>query len=233
MTLRIEPEVGSVSVVLAGDFNPAIFTPAWFARHGLLPESAADGAEVKIVHPQVAAFAFDWFNVEVTTDRFLARNAQAPYVRVCDLVVRVFKELLPHTPLRALGIHREVHFPVRGRAEMDRIGRTLAPVEPWGVWGRDLEPDGEHGGMTSLRMSQVKIEGRPPEDRIAVTVEPSNPIIGQGRAGVYVHVHDHYTIGDTGSGASGRLMEILGNDFQTFLERGDGIVDHVMSLAKK
>ncbi len=233
MTLRIEPEIGGASVVLAGDFNPAIFTPAWFALHGLLPESAADGAEVKIVHPQVAAFAFDWFDVEVTTDRFLAQNAQAPYVRVRDLVVRVFKELLPHTPLRAFAINRDVHFPVRDRAEMDRIGRTLAPVKPWGVWGRDLEPDGKHGGMTSLRMSQVKIAGRPPEDRINVIVEPSNPIADQGRCGVYVHVNDHYTTGNTGSGAGEHLMKRLESDFEMSLERGDGIVDHVMSLAKK
>ena len=36
--MRIEPEISGVSVVLLGDFNPAIFTPAWFALHGLLPE---------------------------------------------------------------------------------------------------------------------------------------------------------------------------------------------------
>ena len=231
--MRIEPEIGIVTVVLAGDFNPAIFAPAWFALHDLLPKSAADGAKVETVHPQVTAFSFDGLDLNVTGDRFSIGTLRAPYVRVCDLVVRVFKELLPHTPLGALGIHREVHFPVRGRAEMDHIGRTLAPVEPWGAWGRSLEPDGKRGGMASLTMSQLEIEGRPPKDRIDVTVEPSNLIIGQGRAGVYVHVHDHYTIDDTGSGVGERLMEILGSDFQTFLERGHGIVDHVMSLAKK
>ena len=40
--MRIEPEISDVSVVLLGDFNPAIFTPAWFALHGLLPERVAD-----------------------------------------------------------------------------------------------------------------------------------------------------------------------------------------------
>ena len=35
--MRIEPEISGVAVVLLGDFNPAIFTPAWFAMHELLP----------------------------------------------------------------------------------------------------------------------------------------------------------------------------------------------------
>ncbi len=233
MTLRIEPEIDDTTVVLVGDFNPAVFTPAWFVLHDLLPESAADGAKVEVVHPRTTVFSFDWLRLQVTVERFIAGTAQAPRIRVRDFVARAFTERPNHTPLRAFGINREVHFPVRDRAEMDRIGRTLAPVEPWGAWGRDLEPDGEHGGMTSLRMSQVKIEGRPPEDQINVTVEPSIPIVGQGRCGVYVHVNDHYTTGNSGSEAGEHLMKRLESDFEVSLERGNGIVDHVMSLAKK
>ena len=233
MPLRIEPEIGSVSVVLAGDFNPAIFTPAWFALHDLLPKSAADGAEVEVVHPLAAAFTFDGLVLNVTNDRFFVETLQAPYVRVCDLVVRVFRELLPHTPLRAFGINRTVHFQVRNLAERDRIGRTLAPVEPWGTWAGALQLGGERNGMMSLTMGQVDPPaGRPEGDQINVTVGPSHRI-GEGRYGVYVHVNDHYTVGETRHGAGEYLMKRLTGDFEASLERGDGIVDHVMSLAEK
>ena len=231
--MRIEPETDDVAVVLVGDFNPAVFTPAWFVLHGLLPEHAADGAEVEVVHPQITIFSFDWLRLQVTEKHFTVGTARAPRIRVRDFVARAFTERPNHTPLKALGINRSVHFPVGSRVEMDRIGRILAPVEPWGAWGRDLEPDGEHGGMTSLSMSQDKIEGRPPEDRINVTVEPSNPIVGRGRTGVYVAVNDHYTTGDTGPGSNERLIGILEDNFEISLKRSDGIVDHVMSLAKE
>ena len=79
----------------------------------------------------MTAFTFDWLHLQVTTERFSAETSQAPHVRVRDLVVRVFKERLPHTPLEAFAINRRVHFRVRSLAERDRIGRTLAPVEPW------------------------------------------------------------------------------------------------------
>ena len=229
--MRIEPEIGEVDVIVLGTFNPALFTPAWFVLHGLLPKAAADSAEVALVHPQVTEFTFDWLHLQVTTERFSAGTSQAPHVRVCDLVVRVFREYLPHTPLRAFGINRYVHFPVRSPAERHRIGRTLAPVEPWGRWGAALEPDGEHGGMTSLTMSQLDPPGRAAGGRISVTVEPSNRI-GDPRLGVYVGVNDHYPIDET-SPTMGRSTGVLEENFEASLKRSDDIIDHVMSLAEE
>ena len=96
--MRIEPEISSVSVILLGDFNPAIFTPAWFALHGLLPKGAADRADLKVAHPQTTSFTADWLQLNVLVDRFSAETTQAPHIRLCDLVVRVFREHLFHTP---------------------------------------------------------------------------------------------------------------------------------------
>ena len=53
--MRTEPEISGVTVILLGKFNPTM--PAWFALHDLLPESAAESAELKIGHPQVTAFS--------------------------------------------------------------------------------------------------------------------------------------------------------------------------------
>lgn len=229
--MRIEPEIDGVDVALLGDFNPAIFTPAWFALNDLLPESAAAGADLQIAHQQLTAFNTDWLRLQVMTDRFSAGTSQAPHVRLHDLVVRVFKEHLHHTPLSAFGINREVHFRVRNLAARDRMGRTLAPVDPWGAWGRCLGADGLQGGMTSLTMSRIDPAGRPAGGRVNVTVEPSGRI-GEGRFGVRVFVNDHYAIDNaSGPGAGGRLMELFTGNFEASLERSEGIIDHLMSLA--
>ena len=229
--MRIEPEISSVSVVLIGDFNPAIFTPAWFALHGLLPEDVAESAELQVAHQQVTEFAADWLHLQVTTERFVAQTSQAPYVRVCDLVVRTFKEYLHHTPLRAFGINRQVHFQVKSSAERDRIGRTLAPVEPWGAWRQDLGLDDEYSGMKSLTMSQVNPEGRPTGGQINVTVELSSQIRNR-RIEVHVRVNDHYAGNNAELETAEHLMELLASNFDTSLERSNGIIDHIMSLAK-
>ena len=172
--MRIEPEISGVSVVLLGKFNPAIFTPAWFALHGLLPAAAADNAVLQVAHQQVTAFNTDWLRFQVTLDVCTFETVQAPHIRVQDLVLRTFKEHLHHIPLRAFGINRDVHFRMNSPAERDRIGRTLVPVEPWGHWKNELELDQPQGGMTSLTMSQLRPLGRPDGGRINIKVEPSS-----------------------------------------------------------
>ncbi|MDE0622436.1 MAG: hypothetical protein OXH83_12275 [Bryobacterales bacterium] len=228
--MRIEPEISGVNIIILGKFNPAIFTPAWFALHNLLPQSAADSANLGIAHQHVTAFSTDWLRLEVSTERFFAETLQAPNVRLRDLVVSVFNKHLYHTPLNALGINRSVHFQVRSMAARDLLGRALAPVETWGAWGHELGSTGEDGGMTSLTMTQVDPEGRPPGGRVNVKVEPSNRI-GQGRLGVYVEVNDHYAIDDTSPSAGKQLMRLLKDNFDESLSRSDGIIDHLMSLA--
>lgn len=228
--MRIEPEISGVGVVVRGVFNPAIFTPAWFALHGLLPENAADDAELHFAHPQATAFTTEWLHLDVQIKCFTAETHLAPYTRIRDLVVRVFKEHLHHTPLGAIGINREVHFAVKNSAVRDRIGQMLAPPEPWGPWREELDLGGENSGMTSLTMAQFCPAGRPPGGRINVGVEPSNRI-GDGRTGICVGVNDHYQIGNADSEGRAQLMGFLETGFDSSIQRSDGIIDHIMSLA--
>jgi hypothetical protein len=45
-----------VSIVLVGNFNPAIFQPAWLAAKGLIRESEASAAVVEVIHPELAQY---------------------------------------------------------------------------------------------------------------------------------------------------------------------------------
>ena len=229
--MRIEPDISGVNIVFLGTFNPAIFTPAWFAMHELLPRSVTESADLQIANQWTTVFTTDWLNLNVGTERFIAETRQAPHVRVRDLVVRVFKEHLYHTPLTAFGINREIHFQVRSSVERDRIGRMLAPVEAWGPWSKELGSDGRHGGMTSLTMTQINPKGRPEGGSINVKVEPSRRVGGDWK-GVYVTINDHYITDKTGPGSAEDLLGLLEDNFDSSILHSDDIVDHIMSLAK-
>ena len=227
--MRIDPEISGVGVVLLGNFNPAIFTPAWFVLHELLPAHTAENAELKVAHPELTVFSTEWLDLKITTDRFEAGTRRDPFVRLRDLLVRVFREYLYHTPLKAFGINRDVHFRVGNQVERDRIGRLLAPVEPWGPWKDQLGLGSEYGGMTSLTMAHTRPDGRSPGGQVAVTVEPSVRI-GDGRSGIYVRVNDHYTIGSEDLEGRAQLMTFLEDGFESSINRSNGIIDHIMSL---
>ena len=231
--MRIDPEITGASLVLLGNFNPSIFTPAWFGWHGLIPEKMVDVAELQIAQPQVTAFRTDWLELNILRDRFSLSTTQQPFIRLRDLVIRVFREKLPHTRLHSIGINRQVHFLVNGLDERDRIGRRLAPVEPWGEWGKALHPDGNHGGMTSLTMTQVNIEGRPSGGRVNVTVQPSTKV-GQNASGIYVEVNDHFAIEDRDSkSATSDVVDLLEEEFENSILRAEQIIDTLMELREK
>ena len=229
--MRIEPEISGVVIVMVGRFNPAIFTPAWFALHGLLPEKVAESAKLQVAHNQVTSFSADWLTLQATTERFSAETEQSPYVRLRDLVTRVFKEYLPHTPAMQLGINRWVHFKVKSGSERVRIGRILAPVQPWGQWGERIEQGSEPGGLRSLTMTQIAPRERAATDRINVIVEPSTRI-AEGRLGIYVSVNDHFEIDATAPRSAERLMELLDREFDASLKHSEVIIDEIMSLVR-
>lgn len=229
--MRIEPEISGVNVVLLGSFNPTIFTPAWFALNELLPQHVVDCAKTDVVHPEVTEFSIDWLKLHIRKNLFLADTSREPYVRMRDLVFSVFNEFLPHTPISALGINRQVHFRVANQATRDRIGRKLVPVEPWGKCGDELEISNESGGMKSVTMAQGRPRGRPVGGEVNVTVEPSNRI-NNGQFGIFVRVNDHFVLGEDDYEGRIKLLGFLADHFESSIKRSDEIIDHIMSLGE-
>lgn len=228
--MRITPEITGASLVLLGNFNPSIFTPAWFAWQELLPEKTVNVAELNIAQSQITAFRADWLDLHTVPERFAIYTTQPPFVRLRDLGIRIFRDRLPHTPVHSMGINRQVHFLVNNSTERDRIGRLLAPVEPWGDWGERLQPDGRNGGMTALTMTQVNIEDRTPQGMINVTVQPSSRV-GQNGTGIYVEVNDHYAVEDPKSqNATTEILNLLEESFEGSLLGAENIIDNLMSL---
>jgi hypothetical protein len=172
----------------------------------------------------------DWLVVRVEPERFSADTAEAPYTRLLDLVVRTFKEFLPHTPLGKLGINRTVHFSVGSQDNRDRIARMLAPRDPWGEWGPLIDQgEGERqGGLLSLTMQQRQLDDRH-RGHIQAKIEPSVRL--PGRAGIFMEINDHYEIQDARDVAGcEQIVDILAAKFDESLRRSEWIIDQIMGL---
>lgn len=228
--MRIEPDISGVAIVLLGHFNPAILTPAWFAMHGLLSDSTAESATLGVAHPDVTEFSTEWLRLRARSDQMELYTVQAPHIRLRDFAVRTFREHLFHTPLKAFGINRFVHFKVRTPAERIHIGALLAPKSPWGKWGQALENAGSRGGMTSLTMTLFGPDDQPAGGQVNVTVEPSN-LVGKDGTGVFAVVNDHYGTNTDDPGSAAHVVESLEANFESSTSHSEEIIDHVMSLS--
>jgi hypothetical protein len=225
----IEPEISAASVVLLGEFTPQIFQPHWFVKHGLLPDEAAENAEISVINPYICAFGIEtFFTLHVEREGFTTARSVAPLILMSDVVVRLFGDLLPHTPIRAMGINRLVHFDAGTAEKRDRIGDLLAPKAPWGQWGKKLssgDPN-KHGGMLSLTMVQFDLSDRA-KGSILAKIEPSTKI-GSGKTGIFMEINDHYQT-DNDKDAE-QAVKILQERFDDSLRNSDTIINQIMSL---
>lgn len=232
--MRIKPETDLATIVLLGKFNPSIFTPAWFGWNKLIPAGVANKVNLQICHPQFTAFDAGWFTLEVRSDLFRLSTAQPFFINLCDLAVRIFREKLPHTPLTALGINKEIQYCVKNLDERMKLGRKLAPIEPWGDWGREIEHNEIASGMKVLTMSQMKpkVTGRSPNCSMNVTVSPFDRF-EDGRIGINVSTNDHYAIENENSQtATSEIINLLQTNFERSVKQSDRIINHIMSLVE-
>ena len=207
-----------ISIVLIGDFNPKIFQPAWFAAQEppLIPKLEAEEAKIEIIHSDVATFEVDWFRLQVLRNRFqISSYQESRYEFLRDLVLGTF-QILQHTPVREIGINREVHSGVENEKVWHEFGHRIAPKD---VWNGILEKP----GLLSLTMVGVRTDGH--NGDINVIVQPSTTI----RPGIYFNVNDHYSVKEPEKVVGcNEIMDILSAYFYDSIKRSDIIVNHLM-----
>lgn len=179
----------SVSIVLIGSFNPKIFHPVWLATNGLIKNKDADDADVKVITADVAIFDLKWVNLTVEHDRFIAiPGDESTFSSSRDLVVGVFR-LLEHTPIKQLGLNREIRFKMDSEEEWHRVGHSLAPKD---LWNKYLVKPG---------MRSISVVAERSDDHAGMINVTVKPILGLGvRDLVEVAVNSHFELGDNANG---------------------------------
>lgn len=225
-------EIASVSIVLIGQFNPTIFSPAWIEKVGLVSKELADTAEVSVIHPDISAFVVGPYNFDVRRGRFSVEVKTEPIIEVLDCVLVIFAEYLPHITVTQFGINYTTHFAVGSADRRIALGRRMAPLEPWGDFGQDI--DGLSGPLTSgmVELTMVRTYDPPGTGERRVRVEPSaKPDLEN--AGVFITVNDHRMLAGTAEDlGSEKALELLKGVFDESLDTARKIVEDVRLFAE-
>ncbi len=98
------------NLVIAGQMNPAIHHPAWYRYNSLLDDDELQKASNVIVVPPLSRFQTSTFHLLCGQDRWqisAVRTDRPSFDRMVDIGVKVFDDLLPHTPVSAFGFNFE------------------------------------------------------------------------------------------------------------------------------
>jgi hypothetical protein len=231
--VRYDLENPSCSLVLIGKFNPAIFSPAWLTKVGIITDEDFEHSKVQVIHPEIAQFDARRFRVDAQPSRFQITSTLAPFVTLADDLRRFFGEKLPHTPISAIGINFHTHFRLESAEKRMALGRALAPITPWGAFGQRLASSGSSpefaSGMVSLVLQETRPDGRPNGSR-RVEVQPSKKF--DALRGVFIAVNDHFEVADPRDEDGGQaVMEILAREFDTSEAEYRRIVSELMDFA--
>ena len=208
------PEISGVSVVLLGSFNPAIFQPAWFGSKNLIRTKEADDAKVELIHPQISAFAIEWFKLIVTIDRFAIETLDALHFEpVRDFVWGTFK-ILEHTPVYKMGINCLMHFSLSSEDKLHGFGHLIAPKGPWAKVMK-------HPGVRSLVMEDPRTD---PPGFLRVKIEPSNRVTN----GVFIEVNNQYEYGSKDRSLK-QLMDNLRDSWTQITKSSNDIAQNLLS----
>ena len=225
-------EISSCSIVLLGQFNPAIFHPAWLESKGIEQEAPASDGDL-LTHRDVANFSVDTRSYLVRSDRFQIETRSAPWVTILDITTKIFGENLIHTPIAGFGVNRTVHFRLPSIASRIRFGRMLAPIEPWGQYGQEMDTEDIDltGGLQRLVMRRKSLlNGNSLETN--VTIEPSVQITDN--TGVYMHVNGHHMLADLPEGhGSEEAMTLLAERFDLATEEAETIIGTMIEKGKQ
>ena len=181
--MKKKAEILRLDIVLLGDFNPKIFSPAWFSNIDLIGEKESEEANVELIHQDVSIFSLDWCRFQVTRDRFsIFTEQEAYFTKLIDLVIQTFT-YLSHTPIVALGANWGGHYKADSEEEWHRFGHFLAPQIPWlNIF--------ENPAVFKIEIMEKHPEIYSSFGKKQVRVEPS----GQVNHGVFINLNDHYEL---------------------------------------
>lgn len=127
-----KPSRTVATLVVVGNFNPAVFSPFWFKSHDLLRDAEADSAEIQVVSPDITLFKTEWLEVDARANRLQFRTQQEPYFPVLRDLMLGSLALFPAVPIIQSGFNWEEIYTFQDADEFHALGHTLAPKAPWG-----------------------------------------------------------------------------------------------------
>lgn len=217
-------QISSLTIVLVGDFNPAIVQPFWLANKKLIREQEGKDAKIDVIHNELSQFDISIGSIQVTNDKFIIGTSnEGFYEPVRDLVIGTFKTL-SETPIRAIGLNHIFHFSFPTEKQYIEFGNRLVPLSPWQKFF--VEP----------RILDLEIIDRKVKDRdhgyYRIKIQPSSEKLTTPY-GVVFSINDHYDVGGKQEDErNGTLIKQLQENWSSSLKKANETIDAIWKIAQ-
>lgn len=207
---KFNPEAKQFSIVLVGDFNPAMFSPQWFGKNNIMPAEevgfALSEQNSPIISSAITVFQTNQLNIKIDTKRFQVSATKEPLVTIKDFILKTFEGLSNYT-IKAYGYNYSAHYQIENFHEFHRIGDLLAPKIYWEkLLGDDIAGDEREGGLATIQMQKQK---KQKNGNISIILQSSTMF----KPGFYMACNDHNVLSEDEANAE-NLLEKINIEFE-------------------
>lgn len=226
-------EIFGASVIVIGDFNPAIISPDWLEQNNLIGNEDADEArqsESTVISHKATQFETNWFAMQVLERQFSLTSKGVLSPSIKDLVAGIFSTL-SHTPISAIGINFMAHYKMLRADDYYKIGDVLAPKT---IWRELFKDENESVGLEALviRVEPCKRGDAPTTGNLKrITLQISDKV----HQGIFVSLNDHNNItkskDSSSTEAADKIVALLDQKWQNTLDESKNIFNSVIERA--
>lgn len=220
----------TISVVVVGSMNPAIFQPEWLRSHKIIGEKETDAATdgVEVVHRDVTILNLTNMKLTVDASRFTLVVLQEPFEKAKDFVVSCFS-LLGQTPVTALGINRDMVIHCSDKEAWHKFGDYLAPKQPWSTLLGKNEMKERNGGLRTMIMERTRrFDKRPGYIRVSLEA------LEHSQSDARINYNDHYDLSDKGRQVSAdSAVKILEANWDECAKRSAEVFESLEEFLRK
>ena len=204
-----ERKYNSMSIVLLGDFQPAMFHPSWFLKNEVITKAEYDSIINSESNQLIASNAITQFETSMTSFSIEQKRLQLigkkePFEKCIDSFKKMFDSLTA-IPIQAYGLNYFFHLKAT-KEEMDIIGKNLAPRKYWTSVFDESENNDPRNGLVSMTMRVVKDFGL-----LNVRIESSNRI-----QGIYFDYNFHNVQSNSESFSVSDIIDTIDNQYNAF-----------------
>lgn len=233
--MTYKADIFTASIVVLGNFNPAIFSPDWLARNNLIGEGdatvAREGRTGKqpLISHQVTNIDTEWFTLQVLDSKFSLTSKGVLNPALKDLAIGIF-QLVPHTPVIAIGLNFIGQFKLNTVEEQHKIGDVFAPKDVWNT----LYPDDFYAGLENLT---IRIQHGSREEGAPDTNDEKRILLHRSsnfKSGIALSLNDHRDLTegtDDSLSPAERLVEIVEDQWDAVWKDSERVFNQIISKA--
>ena len=184
-----------ITIVIAGQFHPGIFTPDWFEFHKIVSKEDCENAEIKYIDSSTVHINFGWFSWFSDPQRAMIElNTDGYDDRMLDLT-RSIVTMFAYTKVSAIGVNFKFFININAEDDWHAVGHTLAPKD---VWKSSFGSEELHYGMKETAIQVDDFYGE--DSLLNMSVKTANNVNDpKHRHRLLIEFHNHFDMPDENS----------------------------------